>query len=196
VTRGSFQTDEFGVALAPALWEIGANLGGEPCKSPEPENLVATASATHFRLHRITTRNQKLLSVNSSWHDGKETMSRLRLEDYLNGLKLADPECLPFCPTEDMKRRVGKFDDIPRYLFRVFTPRSRGTTDTSWTKSVDATKGASTSKVDIFARADNEQVAEMIYRHLRWWKGPEDNLVSWTSSLLFALVYIFHLRAN
>ena len=26
--------------------------------------------------------------------------------------------------------------------------------------------------------------------------GPEDNLVSWTSSLLFALVYIFHRHAN
>ncbi|KAH6714588.1 hypothetical protein BKA61DRAFT_605536 [Leptodontidium sp. MPI-SDFR-AT-0119] len=32
--------------------------------------------------------------------------------------------------------------------------------------------------------------------HPQWWKGHEDNLVSWTSSLLFALVYIFHLHAN
>ncbi|KAM3430295.1 hypothetical protein MY4824_007769 [Beauveria thailandica] len=36
----------------------------------------------------------------------------------------------------------------------------------------------------------------MIHRHLQWWRGDDDNLVSWTSSLLFALVYIFHLRAN
>jgi len=35
----------------------------------------------------------------------------------------------------------------------------------------------------------------MVNRHLRWWKGG-DNLVSWTSSLLFALVYVFHLHAN
>jgi hypothetical protein len=27
-------------------------------------------------------------------------------------------------------------------------------------------------------------------------EGPEDNLVSWTSSLLFAIAYIFHLHAN
>ncbi|TVY92340.1 hypothetical protein LAWI1_G001767 [Lachnellula willkommii] len=33
-------------------------------------------------------------------------------------------------------------------------------------------------------------------RHLRWQEGDEDNLVSWTSSLLFALVYVFHLHAN
>lgn len=36
----------------------------------------------------------------------------------------------------------------------------------------------------------------MIHRHLRWKPGDGHNLVSWTSSLLFALVYIFHLRAN
>ncbi|KAH0420028.1 hypothetical protein CcaCcLH18_14206 [Colletotrichum camelliae] len=36
----------------------------------------------------------------------------------------------------------------------------------------------------------------MINTHLRWWEGSSDNLVSWTTSLLFALVYIFHLRAN
>ncbi|KKP03460.1 hypothetical protein THAR02_04439 [Trichoderma harzianum] len=36
----------------------------------------------------------------------------------------------------------------------------------------------------------------MLNRHLRWRKNPHDNLVSWTSSLLFALVYIFHLRTS
>ena len=35
----------------------------------------------------------------------------------------------------------------------------------------------------------------MIHRHLMWKQGP-DNLVSWTSSLPFALVYMFHLHAN
>lgn len=120
-------------------------------------------------------------------------MSLIDLENGLNGLTLADPECLPFGPPEKIG---GLIDDIPRYLFRVFTPRSRGATDTSWTKSMDARDGEMTSRVDIFARPDQQQVAEMIHRHLRWWEGPEDNLVSWTSSLLFALVYIFHLRAN
>jgi hypothetical protein len=45
-------------------------------------------------------------------------MALVDLEHKLNGLTLADPECLPFCPTEDIKQQ---FDDIPRYLFRVFT---------------------------------------------------------------------------
>ncbi|KAL7940626.1 hypothetical protein V8C42DRAFT_356130 [Trichoderma barbatum] len=61
---------------------------------------------------------------------------------------------------------------------------------------MDATHATKNSRVDIFARGDNEQVASMLNTHLRWWKSPEDNLLSWTSSLLFALVYIFHLHAN
>ncbi|KAF4972994.1 hypothetical protein FSARC_571 [Fusarium sarcochroum] len=35
----------------------------------------------------------------------------------------------------------------------------------------------------------------MISRHLLWHRGSNDKLVSWTSSLLYALVYVFHLHA-
>lgn len=61
---------------------------------------------------------------------------------------------------------------------------------------MDATDGIPNARLDIFARDDEREVADMLNRHLRWWKGDKDNLVSWTSSLLFALVYIFHLHAN
>lgn len=42
--------------------------------------------------------------------------------------------------------------------------------------------------MDIFARKDKGQVGRMLNRHLRWWEG-DNNLISRTSSLLFALVY-------
>ncbi|KAI8710434.1 hypothetical protein NCS52_01573600 [Fusarium sp. LHS14.1] len=118
------------------------------------------------------------------------------LQNQLQNLNLVDPEFLPFSPTEAAKRQHGTFDDVPRYLFRVFTPKSQGITDTSWTKSMDARYGAKNSWVDVFSRADQKHTAQMLHRHLQWWEGPDDNLVSWTSSLLFALTYIFHLRAN
>lgn len=116
------------------------------------------------------------------------------MSDALKALRISDPEpeSLLFCPTGE--RAWLRESGIPRYLFRVFTPKSRGTTDQSWTRSMDATDGI--RKVDIFARGNNEQVASMLNRHLRWQEGDEDNLVSWTSSLLFALVYVFHLHAN
>ncbi|KAF8857697.1 hypothetical protein BDZ45DRAFT_674587 [Acephala macrosclerotiorum] len=61
---------------------------------------------------------------------------------------------------------------------------------------MDARNATQNSRVDIFARENKEQVAGMLHRHLRWLEGSEDNLVSWTGSLLFTLVYIFHLHAN
>jgi hypothetical protein len=118
------------------------------------------------------------------------------IADKLLALSLLDPEYLLFCPSGDKAWLQEKFDDIPRYLFRVFTPKSCGTTDRSWTKSMDARRATEKSRVDIFARENNGQVARMLHRNLRWWEGSEDNFVSWTSSLLFALVYIFHLHAN
>ncbi|PCD21511.1 hypothetical protein AU210_016472 [Fusarium oxysporum f. sp. radicis-cucumerinum] len=118
------------------------------------------------------------------------------LQNQLQNLSVVDPECLPFRPTGNFERRHETFDAVPRYLFRVFTPKSQGKTDESWTKSMDARYEVADSRVDIFARANKQRTAEMLYRHLRWWKGPDDNLVSWTSSLLFALVYIFYLHAN
>ncbi|PKK53186.1 hypothetical protein CI102_2649, partial [Trichoderma harzianum] len=85
--------------------------------------------------------------------------------------------------------------ETPRYLFRVFSPYSQGATDTKWVKSRAASRGLACSSEDIFSIENKQRAADMLSRHLQWWKNPHDNLVSWTSSLLSALVYIFHLRA-
>lgn len=87
-----------------------------------------------------------------------------------------------------------RIDDVPRYLFRVCTPRSGGLTDETWAKSADARRRTGDWRCDIFARSDRMRVAVMIRKHLRWEVKPreEDNLVSWTSSLLFALQFIFY----
>ena len=114
-------------------------------------------------------------------------MESENLADTFRSLRLSDLECLLFCPTGEKAWLREKFNDIPRYLFRVFTPKSCGTTDASWTKSMDARHGREDSTKDILARRDNRQVARMLNRHLRWLEGPDDNLVSWTSSLLFLL---------
>lgn len=87
-------------------------------------------------------------------------------------------------------------DETPRYLFRVFTPYSQGTTDTHWVKSMAASHGLLCSEADIFSIENKHRAADMLNRHLRWQPIQGNNLVSWTSSLLFALVYIFHLRAS
>jgi hypothetical protein len=68
---------------------------------------------------------------------------------------------------------------IPRYLFRISTPRSDGLTNQTWVKSKAGR-----------LNPDGPSTAERLNRHLRWRGQADDgdNLVSWTSSLLFALL--------
>ena len=116
------------------------------------------------------------------------------LVEELQALDLSEPEYLPFDPTGNKAWLREKFDEIPRYLFRVSTPKSDGTTDICWVKSKDARHDFAYRRVDVPASARHRHVASMLNRHLRWCgKSTEsDNFVSWTSSLLFALQYIFY----
>ena len=79
---------------------------------------------------------------------------------------------------------------VPRYLFRISAPKTAGRTTASEiippaliSCQVDNTK-------DIF-RLKPENAAALLNAHLRWQKThePNCNLISWTSSLLFALQY-------
>jgi hypothetical protein len=83
--------------------------------------------------------------------------------------------------------------DIPRYLYRICTANSRTDTDSEWIQSRDAADDQQDSETDIFARTDKHAAAEMINAHLRRKLDPSrrNNLVSWTSSLLKALLFIF-----
>lgn len=116
------------------------------------------------------------------------------LTEELQALSLSKPDDLPFNPTGDKGWLREKFDEIPRYLFRVSTPYSDGTTDRFWVKSKNARRDCADSRLDVFASVRNQHVASMLNRHLRWQGKPtdSDNFVSWTSSLLFALQYIFY----
>ncbi|PYH75516.1 hypothetical protein BO82DRAFT_379522 [Aspergillus uvarum CBS 121591] len=93
--------------------------------------------------------------------------------------------------------------DVPRYLFRVVSPFSDGKTDGSWVRSMAACQNLNSSSEDIFSRLSDEKrkrVAHTLNQHLRWWskEGVQDNFVSWTSPLLFAIQYIYfrHLSTN
>ncbi len=84
--------------------------------------------------------------------------------------------------------------DIPRYIYRICSANSRSDTDSEWISSRDAADDQHDCETDIFARRDKHAAAEMLNAHLRQKNDPSrrDNLVSWTSSLLKALLYIFH----
>jgi hypothetical protein len=90
------------------------------------------------------------------------------LADELQTLSLSEPEYLLFNPTGDKSWLRERFDDIPRYLFRVFTPKSDGTTDRFWVKSQDAKYSRANSTVDILSMDDDHLAAKMLNKHLQW----------------------------
>ncbi|GES62290.1 hypothetical protein ATEIFO6365_0005026700 [Aspergillus terreus] len=99
-------------------------------------------------------------------------------------------------PTGSGFRRTA-FHEIPRYLFRVVTPCSDGMTDETWVRSELACQDHKSSTEDVFFNlndAKRKVIAQTLNVHLRWWpKGSlRDNFVSWTSSLLFAIQYIYY----
>lgn len=106
-------------------------------------------------------------------------------------------ECLKFNPPNRKAWVRNVMVDIPRYLFRTYSPKSDGATNPTWAMSVDASRGWEGCDVDLFAQ-DEDEVAYMLNQHLRWWPKDHcmDNLVSWTSSLLFALQHAIYKRQN
>jgi hypothetical protein len=104
------------------------------------------------------------------------------------------PEYLPFHPSGKYESLRQNLSAIPRYLFRISSPQSDATTDETWVKSKDAMLGRGTATRDIFEEPDGPATETLLDKHLRWRGHADghDNLVSWTSSLLFALQYIFY----
>ncbi|KAJ5653813.1 hypothetical protein N7490_000816 [Penicillium lividum] len=110
---------------------------------------------------------------------------------------LPDLEQLPFKPQADSGFPRTALYNIPRYLFRVASPLSAGETNEEWVFSEAAYCGDDSSKEDIFDDLDNDKrttIARTLNLHFRWWpkRELEDNFVSWTSSLLDAIQFIYY----
>lgn len=84
---------------------------------------------------------------------------------------------------------------VPRYLFRVFSRKSAGHTSETVVRSKAACsqdeKMKESARTCLF-RKDKALARDMVLRHLMWCPKDDDNLVSWTSSILFAIVYMFY----
>ncbi|KAH8658060.1 hypothetical protein BX600DRAFT_468593 [Xylariales sp. PMI_506] len=104
----------------------------------------------------------------------------------------------PFQPNEQQLCRMPLFKSgsIPRYLFRLHTPHSAGSSDKCRVQSASyvATKS---QPADIFSISP-QTAASRLSDHL-WWNNlqpGECSLVSWSSSLLFALQYGLYRHHN
>jgi hypothetical protein len=84
--------------------------------------------------------------------------------------------------------------NIPRFLFRIYTPDSYGQASLSEVVPQAVIHNGAKATQDIFTW-DRKAAAKLLNTQLRWWKyrDPSDcNLVCWTSSLLFVLQYGLH----
>ncbi|KAF9877567.1 hypothetical protein CkaCkLH20_04702 [Colletotrichum karsti] len=109
-----------------------------------------------------------------------------------DGPILFKPDTIPphaFPQHEDLKQCV---DNIPRYLFRVTSPQSAGATSVTEVCSRAWLNNASDRNQDLFAYSEDfspSLIAQKLEDHLLCMLKFDSNLVSWTSSLLFALHY-------
>ncbi|KAK1657270.1 hypothetical protein BDP55DRAFT_638909 [Colletotrichum godetiae] len=99
--------------------------------------------------------------------------------------------CVRFTPAPSQGDAISALKKIPRYLFRVHTPSTSGETSLESVVSRAALCGHCRADNDIFSMPPGE-AAEMLNCHLRGWARDGDNLMSWTSSLLFALQYALY----
>lgn len=76
---------------------------------------------------------------------------------------------------------------IPRFLFRVSAPKTNGETTSRLVRSAAAMHKLDTS--DLLSRPD---AAEMLENHVLWKDMENDNLTSWTSSLLYGVHLAIH----
>ncbi|KUI57422.1 hypothetical protein VP1G_04694 [Cytospora mali] len=99
---------------------------------------------------------------------------------------------LPFRPNISQLEHMPllKANSVPRYLFRLYSPNTVGTTCTSYLTPPSANSLEPNHSKDVFSLPP-DAAAWNINHHLRWWPDHEDtcNFMSWSSSLLFLLQY-------
>ncbi|KAL4982175.1 hypothetical protein BDW68DRAFT_64073 [Aspergillus falconensis] len=104
---------------------------------------------------------------------------------------LEEQSSLVFNPKPTDRIHTPLFNDnfTPRYLYRLVAPQSAGTS-TSSTVVPPIVEGYTK---DIF-QLPTPKAANLLLNHLLWQRGHENgcNLMSWTSSLLFALQYALY----
>ncbi|KAK5444219.1 hypothetical protein LTS15_010572 [Exophiala xenobiotica] len=96
-----------------------------------------------------------------------------------------------FCPPARLHTPLSFLEDVPRYLFRTFDGASSGKNDSSVVASIASVLMPSKSRHDLLSM-DEDRVTQLLYQHLNkscFGGDGSDNLMSWTSSLLFAIQY-------
>lgn len=88
-------------------------------------------------------------------------MSVESISNTLATTSIADPPHLLFKPSGGKAWLHGTFDNIPRYLFRVATPESSGSSDEFWVKSKNACADQCQTR-DVFDQDDKHDLLHAV----------------------------------
>ena len=108
----------------------------------------------------------------------------------------SQPDALLFRPSHRQKSLRGRLENAPRYLFRLYAPTSAGRSDADSIVSSAATQPdgspAGQDKGTDLLQLPWVVAANMLCSHIDWKNRADDNLVSWTTSLIFAIQHGLH----
>ncbi|PSN60056.1 hypothetical protein BS50DRAFT_604914 [Corynespora cassiicola Philippines] len=97
-----------------------------------------------------------------------------------------------FYPPASCYAQSLNFDAVPKYLFRTFDSASSGINDKSVIASTASKFGSQGKSLTDILTLERDSATDLLHTHLKkscfegYWA---DNLMSWTSSLLFAIQY-------
>lgn len=160
-----------------------------PAKGPKqlnrPCQCLSNAKHSQYLKHSISGKSAGLQALLIQIMD--------TLAQELQDLQIDEPTHLCFVPPVNPFEYQGPLPAVPRYMYRTVRPNTSGVTNEEWVTFLASWRGYQSATVDFCQRQDRAQAAEELNFHL-WWKWyHEANLVSWTSSFLLALKYMFYL---
>ncbi|KAF7136918.1 hypothetical protein CNMCM5793_006580 [Aspergillus hiratsukae] len=180
-TSGTLHSDDYFIPLGEASleWPYDPDFESEEYYEHEERLAVDDGYAEVFRV-RCERKSEKERQQREEW-----------IRFWVQALnKCPDGPTLFYPPASRLPQ--CHLADVPRYLFRAFDDGSSGRSDhyiVASMESISATSGR--SRVDLFSRTEEEATA-MLHGHLTksCFKGDDaDNLMSWSSSLLFVIQY-------
>ena len=121
----------------------------------------------------------------------REYTSMAWLSFWLQALANCESGTTIFWPLADRQSKEPALSDPPKYLFRAFDSKSSGISNLDIVSSLASQYQVQTCKTDLLS-LDRTEAAEKLQAHLN--KSPfggegSDNLMSWSSSLLFVIQY-------
>jgi hypothetical protein len=179
---GTLNADDYFIPLEEAqpVWLYDSDFESEKYYEHEDRLGLDEGYARAFQ-ERVERRDEVRRKQKQSWPDF-----------WFRVLSNAPDGPTLFHPPASRKTGSLRFDALPQYLFRTFDEDSSGRNDESVIASIASHVGPDqSSRIDLLALQD-DRVVQSLHRHLTkscFGGAGSDNLMSWTSSLLFAIQY-------